>query len=69
MGEIEVSCLRHKELLDDFLVGKLSNLNSKNRLKTGNCATQGVLQHFLPREPASQGKFNYAIYKGTVNHC
>jgi hypothetical protein len=48
MGEIEVSCLRHKELLDDSLLGKLSNFNSKNRLKTGNSATQGVLQHSFP---------------------
>jgi hypothetical protein len=69
MGEIEVSCLRHKELLDDSLVGKLSNFNSKNRQKTGNCATQGVFATFLPRAAASQFKFNYAIYKGTVNHC
>jgi hypothetical protein len=36
------------EFSDDSLEGKLSNFTSKNRLKTqvtGNCATQGVLQH------------------------
>ncbi len=40
----------HKELLDDFLVGKVSNLTSKNRPKTqvlGNCATQGVERKLL----------------------
>jgi hypothetical protein len=34
--------------VDDSLVGKLSNFTSKNRLQTqvtGNCATQGVVQH------------------------
>jgi hypothetical protein len=50
-----------RELLDDSLVGKLCNFTSKNRLKrevTGNCATQGVLQH---SQGASQGQFNYVI--------
>jgi hypothetical protein len=58
------------ELLNDSLVGKLSNVTSKNiRLKTqvtGNCAT---CKDFCnnPSQGASQGEFNYAISKGTVN--
>lgn len=46
-----------------FLCGKfLSNFTSKNRPKTqitGNCPTQGVLQHSQGK--VSQGKFNYTI--------
>jgi hypothetical protein len=64
--------------MNPSLVGKLSHLTSKNRLKltqvTRNCATQGVLQHSSHVESQPhRGKFNYAFYlqgyPHTVNQC
>jgi hypothetical protein len=61
--------------MNPSLVGKLSYLTSKNRLKltqvTRNCATQGVLQHSSHVESQPhRGKFNYAFYlQGYPPYC
>jgi hypothetical protein len=57
----------HKEFCDWDVLQHSQGTRIKTKKATGNCATQGVLQH---SQGALQGKLNYAmISKGTVNQC